>query len=485
MSGPLSTHARGCIGTTNGDSSWTLGGQIHPSQMSLYESMVVGMQACVFMVAFLGWRSAAGAEPAPQDQTAAGESSAADIDLSQGVGAYVAYGLQESPTVRAAFDRWAAAVQQIARARALPEPSLGFSVFLQAIETRTGPQQGRVSLGQVFPWPTALTAGADAAAARARAAEEEFAAVEIAAASQIASAYWNLWSIRAAASSHTEHLSVIDGLSEVLRAHVEVGTASFADLQQVDLSRARLASAIETMHAEEHVAAAALRGLLGLQDAIPVPTTDTPPAVALPEHSEEQLLAAARAHPHRAQAAAQADAAAEAVRIARARRMPGLKVGADWTLIGDAPSLGDGEMGRDALAVGLGISLPIWQRTYTADVAAARALQSAADAEQDAVAVYLSEAVQRSRMMVSDTARRVRVTRDTLLPQAEAAYASLLGGYTTGESSVAQVLLAQRDLLELTVELDHARAAHAQAWAALEHACGQPLPRRAPDQEAP
>ena len=57
------------------------------------------------------------------------------------------------------------------RARALPEPSLGFSVFLQAIETRTGPQQGRVSLEQVFPWPTALAAGADAAAARARAAD--------------------------------------------------------------------------------------------------------------------------------------------------------------------------------------------------------------------------------------------------------------------------------------------------------------------------
>ena len=416
------------------------------------------------------------------------EHSAAGPELTQGVGAYVAHGLKESPVVRAAFARWEAAIQQVARSRSLPEPTLGFTVFLQAVETRVGPQQGRVSLEQVFPWPTALSASAGAAAARARAAGEAFAATELAATEQIEAAYWDLWAIRAAQGSHTEHLSVIDGLSEVLRARVEVGTAGLADLQQVDLSRARLDSAIQTMHAEEHIAAATLRGLLGLRETIPVPTSDTPPAVALPEGSDEQLFSAAMSHPHIAQAAAQADAAADTVRLARSRRMPGLSLSAGWTPIGDTPAHSSGhadEMGRDALSVGMGLSLPLWQRTYTADIAAARALVSAAEADHDTVAVSLTEAVLQWRVRVTDSARRVAITQDTLLPQAEAAYASLLGGYTTGDSPVAQVLLAQRDLLELTVALDNARADHARAWAGLERACGQPIPRRPAAQEAP
>ena len=73
---------------------------------------------------------------------------------------------------------------------------------------------------------------------------------------------------------------------------------------------------------------------------------------------------------------------------------------------------------------------------------------------------------------VEDTARRVAVVQDTLLPQAEAAYGSVLGQYAVGEAGVAQALLAQRDLLDLAVDRVAAEAGHQRAWARLHALVG-------------
>jgi outer membrane protein TolC len=74
-----------------------------------------------------------------------------------------------------------------------------------------------------------------------------------------------------------------------------------------------------------------------------------------------------------------------------------------------------------------------------------------------------------------DALRRVQLYRGTLVPQAQSAYESVLGAYTVGRGSVAQALLAQRDLLELRIELERARADYARTWARLEELVGREL----------
>ncbi|MGB1015568.1 MAG: hypothetical protein ACPG4T_15635, partial [Nannocystaceae bacterium] len=72
---------------------------------------------------------------------------------------------------------------------------------------------------------------------------------------------------------------------------------------------------------------------------------------------------------------------------------------------------------------------------------------------------------------------RVDFYGNTLLPQAESAYGSVLGAYTTGQGSVAQTLLLQRDLLALRIELERAHADYARAWARLQQVTGRELHR--------
>jgi outer membrane protein TolC len=84
-----------------------------------------------------------------------------------------------------------------------------------------------------------------------------------------------------------------------------------------------------------------------------------------------------------------------------------------------------------------------------------------------------------------DAKRRVELYQMTLVPQAETAYDSVLGSYTVGRGTVAQSLLAHRDLLELRIELERARADHARTWARLEELVGRELSPATPPDPSP
>jgi outer membrane protein TolC len=120
-----------------------------------------------------------------------------------------------------------------------------------------------------------------------------------------------------------------------------------------------------------------------------------------------------------------------------------------------------------------GLSVPLWRHVYSANEDRAHSESRAFMARRDAAEDDAVAAVDTSLSEVRDAFRRVRLYRDTLLPQAVTVIESVLGGYQVGEVSLPSVLIAQRDLLELQIGLLKAEAAHAVAWAQLEELVGR------------
>ena len=125
---------------------------------------------------------------------------------------YVVYAMAQSPDLLAGYQRWRAASLRISSARRLPEPMVMYAFYALPVQTRVGPQRHRVSAEQSFPWPTRLTAGADAQSARARAAQRRFEAQALALARRVADAWWALWFVRQAQDVEREQLEILDGL---------------------------------------------------------------------------------------------------------------------------------------------------------------------------------------------------------------------------------------------------------------------------------
>lgn len=398
---------------------------------------------------------------------------------------YLRLALENNPDIRWAFERWQASVHRISEARRLPEPTIGFGYFVQSVETRVGPQRARLSLQQTFPWPTRLVAGADAASAHARAMQRRFEARALSVARRVESAYWKLWQIRTTRAIHREHLDVIRGLSTSIRGRISTGLATLAELQQTDLAAARIEDTILGMDEAERGAAARFRATLGITANTPLPTPDEPASEGLPTDSLEVLSELAQTHPMIDSLGFLAEASEATARAEGAERWPSFAVGADWIITDEAAPPGIAGSGQDALIVNASMRLPLWQPSYADSVKAAEADSRAHRAKQQALRDRARAELTATLADLRSAARRIDLHGTILLPQAETAYDSVLGSYRVGRGTVAQTLLSQRDLLELRIELERARAEHAIIWARLEEIVGRELsPELHPDRLA-
>lgn len=474
------------------DFSWrpSLAQSPHPPAT---DSRPLAPRAFVLTAALLASACATQAERANRDQLArAGETLAAlpVVDEAHPLGddwtseqasfdgtpeTYVSYALAHDHGLRAKWERWRAATHRIARERRLPMPMITYGVFILPVETRVGPQRHRLGVRQVFPWPGELLAGADAASAMARAEQREFEAAALQVRAQVLRAYWQLWLLREVETVSREELELVDALTQVARSRLEIGQASLADVQQLELMRARLDDRIAGLEEAQIEASARLLGAVAAP-----PQTDTPTAAALPEltavHDDEDTLRTALVdHPQLGRWQALAEAGDLRVKEARNARAPSFSIGVDWVEVGPARMPNVADSGKDALSVSVGIDVPLWQRNYAEDQHAAQAEAAAARAEwaasRDRAAAELSAVLSRIR----DTARRAALHETTLIPQAEGALESTLGNYTTGDAELASILLAERELLELRLTLVQLHAEHALAWADLEAIVGRPV----------
>lgn len=388
---------------------------------------------------------------------------------------FVAHALRRSPELRAAHARWASAVHEAAAAGRLPEPQVGYGGFIEAVETRVGPQQHRISLQQAVPWPGRLDAASDARVAAAAAEGHAFRARVLDLVREIAGAYWQLWRVERSHAIRLDHERLLEGLVGTIRARVETGEKPIAELLQVQLRLQALRDHRTEHRSQMRQLQAQLLASIGADPGVELQTTSTEPPVELPKETLSSLRGHARQNPLVTRWTELASVRLADARAARAGRLPDFRVGADYIVTGEARMDGLEDSGKDPIIVSFGVTVPIWLNAYASEVRAAEAGAAAARAAQQGawlrVAAELESVVARLR----ETYERIRLYEGTLLPQTDALHASVSAAYEVGRSGVSEILLALEDELELRLELARVRTEHALAWAELERLTGRTL----------
>jgi outer membrane protein, heavy metal efflux system len=388
--------------------------------------------------------------------------------------AYVAYAMHHSPELEASFERWRAATLRISRERRLPEPEIMYGYYIRGMETQMGTQRHMVRLRQAFPWPTRLAAGADAASLEAQAAEARFEAAATEVRERVALAYYRLWLVHRSHALLMEQEAVLAALADSVRGRVETGAAQLAELSQVHLRLERLRD-----HRAEHEqgmrsATAALLATIGAPPGGAAPVR-AEPAGGIPAEDEARLAADASAHPRIGAYERMAEASEARARAAGAERLPGFALGLEWMEMGPARMAGTPGSGDDAVMVSVSVAVPLWGRSYRDSIDAARADGAAQAADAEAARLAARAELAQALADVRDAHRRILLYRDTLISEAESIHTSLAGSMGVGRAALAQVLLSEREVLELRLELAQAQAAHAVAWARLERVVGRPV----------
>jgi len=277
---------------------------------------------------------------------------------------------------------------------------------------------------------------------------------------------WAEWSaLGERLAAQEENLALLESLERQGRAAVGTGApqATLLD-RQVELVEAR--NALATLRAEVDGRRAALNARLLREPEAPLALPAAPEA-ARPRPSDADILRAGiAANPELAALAHESAARGEAAELAALRWFPNV-----------APSAQAGGGMDESLSLGftLPITVPsvraaIRQAQAQAEAAAARLRQGALDARA-ALAAELSALHADEQVLAALT--------DALAPTAQALVDNRRRAYVTGAGGLAELIEAQRALLELRVARAEAAAARETRLASIERITGVDFTRLA------
>ncbi len=419
---------------------------------------------------------AGAAEGAAAEATAQAEASTAPPDES--LNGHLARAARRNASVREAHQLWRAALERVPQVTSLADPRLSVGVFVQEVETRTGPMEWRLGLSQSFPWFGKLDLAGKIAVLRAEAAREQVAERRLHAQQAVRDAWYELAYLAEAVAITQEHLAILSHWEEIARVRYSTGAGGDADVIRAQVELGKLDDRQRTLQDLRRPLEARLNAALDRPAATAVGSPDLHdlPDVTSVGFDEVALVdGLLTSHPSLRRLSRLRDAAELRIELADKEFAPDFSIGVDYTAIGSARMAGTSGSGDDAVALSFGIDLPIRRRRYEAGVAQATAQRSAAMAAVNAAHNELSAELEMAFYRARDAGRRVALYSGTLVPKGRQSIESVLVAYQTDAVDFFELVDAERVLLEFQLAAARARADHAQALARIVRLTGAPL----------
>ena len=365
---------------------------------------------------------------------------------------------ENSPILRAAYERWYSQVSAIALERSLPDPTLGLAIFAREVETRVGPQQAQFAFEQRIPWLSKLSLAGDARALAAQAAFAEAESLRLGLRVQIRAIWGELYFLGRRIDITSDNVELVRQWERSARARYRSALLSYRDIVRAQIELGTLEDDLIRLHQRRRPLTTRLLALVGadLRSAISIPK-ELQEIVPLPP-DEELRTRLQEYNPELAALIHRADSARIDVDLARTRYMPDFRVGLAYTLTGKSEAaMTPSDSGKDAVVPQLGFSVPIWWGAYGAGVESAAASQRAADQEVRGRRLALEAELDDVLFNLRDAQRRQVLYRDEIVPKARANLESTTASYRSGRAALIDLIDAQRTLLEFDLALERAR----------------------------
>lgn len=376
----------------------------------------------------------------------------------------VHYAVENNPSLRAAFERWKAAVERAPQVRTLPDPQLSYSNFVLRSTDRQGPMgRQRISITQMFPWFGTLDARGSRAEQQAHAAAHRLEAATNRMIASLRADYAEYYYIETAGAIFEEHRQLLEKLHEAIKGQYASGLAGRADVLRIEMELARVDDTRRSLRDQRRPVRAKLNAMLGRPATAALPKAQAWDYRLMEAAELEALSARMQAHPELRARESEILEAEEALRLARLRSRPDFMAGVEYLERRDASN--------EAMLM-VGISLPIWRESYAAGRREARAMERESTAAREALVLDLAASYEESTYALRDAERKLRLYDESLLPRAEESFEIIDAAYGEGEAAFLDLVDAQRELLKLRDNRARALADQARSLARLNELAG-------------
>ena len=373
-----------------------------------------------------------------------------------------------NPSLRAARLRAAARRTEPAQASALPDPVVGSTVFAYPIITARGAQRTQWRAEQSIPFPGLRSLRGDVADLRAEGAEADADALAQTLALQIRRAYYTLYRVQEEQRTIRRFQSDLRQFEEAALTQYEVGEEGQPAVLKAQIERQRLDIRLQTLAAERASALQQLARLTGEPSLADDSVTVAPPSPPSTPPAETPL----DRRPEATALRTDIERAETEIAVARKESWPDFTIGVQYVDIARR-DLTPTMTGRDALALSIGIRVPLWRGKQKANVREAELERRRARAELDAFELEVRTRIADLQATIQRQNNQLNLLDNRLLPKAETALATTLSAYRTGSTGFLDLLDAQRTLFELQLQRIAVYTRLLQTTAELERAAGR------------
>lgn len=398
--------------------------------------------------------------------------------------------VENNPRLKAAWARVEAALDKIPQERSLQDPRVSLGWFAVPAETRVGPQVARLGLTQTIPWIGKLIARGDRAALEAEAEKARYDALRLTIVYDVKRLWYELAALEEAVVVAREAEVLLEHLEGVIHARYVAAMAPMADLLAVQSERDLLRDRIRTLEARRAPVLASLNAALHRPMEMALAATPDIPLFTL-ALDEAALVARLEAQSPQLKVFEHLlERERKGETLARLDYIPDFTFGIEttitnhWDVYRGVDSKGQwmfptpppGDSGKDPVVLSLSFTLPIFNERRQAATREARARQLAAIKDRDGLRDRLAADLSMASFNLDDAARKAALYQDALIPRAVQAFGAAIGAYQAGTGRYAELIMAQRSLLELELSAVQALAAQGQRLAEIESLVGEDLP---------
>lgn len=397
---------------------------------------------------------------------------------------YLSYAALNNAGLKAAFEEWKSALQQVPQVKALPDPQFTYGYFIEEVETRASPQAQRFQLMQVFPWFGTIEARTDAAAAVAKAAQKRYDAAKLKLFYEVKDAFYEYTYLARAVEIARENLELIKHFEEVARTKYMAAAATHPDVILAQVELAKLEYQLKAVEELRKPIVTRLNAVLNHQrfEMLPWPEKEE---FHIAKLDRQQMIEILRSNnPELAAFDFELEAARYKIELAKKRFYPDIGVGVEWmtneAMMGDDLSGGK----KDEVILMFGLNLPIWRQSYKAAELQAKAdLNKTLHQKKDAENTFIARAAG-ALYDFEDSNRRVKLYDDALVPKAQELLGASETAYKAGTIDFLSLINAQQKLLEFQLDYERAVTDNQQRLAELEMLVGAQLPTVSKEKQA-
>ncbi|MEX0724534.1 MAG: TolC family protein [Gracilimonas sp.] len=379
---------------------------------------------------------------------------------------------QNNPELKAKYQQYLSALEEEPIMGSLPDPEISFSYFIKPIETRVGPQQGRISVSQMLPWFGSLKNERSASELRAKARFESFQEARNRLFYQVEQTMLELYELDESIRIAGENQAILNSLVELSLQRYETDRATQVDVLRVQIEEEDLLIQIKLLKDNRRVLVQKMNELLNRSEGYEIFLPDSFGETVL-NPKEELITKVRQQNPDLNRLRYQEENALELRSLAEKENKPGLKLGVDYIFIGETDMPNVTNSGEDALMVMAGFRVPIFGKKNSAKTRQADRNIEEVQYQISSRENNLETELESSLRDYEDARRRYDLYNEKQIQRITQAIDIMMESYSSDSSNFEEILRMQRKQLEYQLKRIQAKTDEHKTAAFIDYLTGK------------